>query len=315
MAEPLTPLLVILGPTASGKTTLGLEAAEALGGEIVSADAFAVYRGFDIGTDKPSIQDRERVRHHLVDVTDAGRRFSAGAFAEAADAAIADIAARGLTAIVVGGTHFYIRALLQGLFPSPPRDPEIGARLAGEWSLDAPAVFRRLQAIDPGSAERIGPHDRQRILRALEVFELTGEPMTTHWQKHAPPSKYDPLLVAPNRSREELYARIDKRADSLFASGLVEEVQRILASGVPVDAHALKAIGYREVVEMLQGRCDLEQAVEDTKRSSRRFAKRQITWLRGLREGTLHWVPPADHGGVSAVIDLWEAHTKKRRKR
>lgn len=315
MAEPLTPLLVILGPTASGKTTLGLEAAEALGGEIVSADAFAVYRGFDIGTDKPSIQDRERVRHHLVDVTDAGRRFSAGAFAEAADAAIADIAARGLTAIVVGGTHFYIRALLQGLFPSPPRDPEIGARLAGEWSLDAPAVFRRLQAIDPDSAERIGPHDRQRILRALEVFELTGEPMTAHWQKHAPPSKYDPLLVAPNRSREELYARIDKRADSLFASGLVEEVQRILASGVPVDAHALKAIGYREVVEMLQGRCDLEQAVEDTKRSSRRFAKRQITWLRGLREGTLHWVPPADHGGVSAVIDLWEAHTKKRRKR
>ena len=139
--------------------------------------------------------------------------------------------------------------------------------------------------------------------------------MTAHWQRYAPPPKYDPLLVVPNRSREELYARIGKRADSLFASGLVEEVQRILASGVSTDAHALKAIGYREVVEMLQGRCDLEQAVDDTKRSSRKFAKRQITWLRGLHEGTLHWVPPADDGGVSAVIDLWDEHTKKRRTR
>jgi tRNA dimethylallyltransferase len=314
MENALTPLLVILGPTGSGKSRLGLEVAEQIGGEIVSADAFAVYRGLDIGTDKPTVEDRQRVPHHLVDVADPTVRFSAGEFAEAASASIDDIVGRGRSAVVVGGTHFYIRALLEGLFPSSPREPVHGKKLAEEWDRDPVSVFQRLLEVDPEAADRISPQDRQRVLRALEIYQVTGETLTSHWQRHQHPPKYRALMVAPKHSRSDLYARIDARADRLFASGLIEEVRRILASGVPVDAHALKAIGYRQVVEMLEGQCDLQTAIDNTKRSSRNFAKRQLTWLRGLREGSLHWVPPAEQGGAPAITNLWDQHTGGRRK-
>ena len=313
MTPALTPLLVILGPTGSGKSRLGLEIAEQIGGEIVSADAFAVYRGLDIGTDKPTLEDRQRVPHHLVDVAEPTVRFSAGEFAEAASASIDDIVGRNRTAMVVGGTHFYIRALLEGLFPSTPRNPVDGEKLAKEWDRDPESVFQQLQEVDPEAAERISPKDRQRVLRALEVYEVTGETLTSHWRRHERPPKYRALMVAPRHSRSDLYARIDARADRLFAAGLIEEVRRILASGVPVDAHALKAIGYRQVVEMLEGECDLETAIDNTKRSSRHFAKRQLTWMRSLREGSLHWVPPAEQGGAPAITDLWDQHTGGRR--
>jgi tRNA dimethylallyltransferase len=304
---------VIAGPTASGKSRLAMEVAERLGGEIVSADAFAVYRGMDIGTDKPSREDRERIPHHLIDILDPGETFSAGAFADAAAIAVAEIEGRGNTAVIAGGTHFWIRALVVGLFPSPPRDPDVGADLAARWEADPASVFRSLEGIDPESARRIGPHDRQRILRALEVFEITGEPMTSHWRRQRSGARFDPLFVAPNLARQALYAKIDARADRIFADGLVGEVQRILASGVPHDAHALKAIGYREVVDLLQQKCDLATAIENTKKSSRHFAKRQLTWLRRLREGTVSWVAPAGDGGAPEVIDLWQQHTEGRK--
>ncbi len=286
--------------------------AERLDGEIVSADAFAVYRGLDIGTDKPSLEDRQRIRHHLIDVADPVEAFSAGAFSDAARAAISEIEGRGKLPVVAGGTHFWIRALVVGLFPAPPRDAVIGARLAEQWTADPDSIFDRLAAIDPEAAQRIGRNDRQRILRALEVWELTGEPLTSHWRRHRISPRFDPLFVVPNLNRHELYAKIDARADHLFSSGLVKEVERILASGVPHDAHALKAIGYREVVEMLRGRCDLTTAIENTKQSSRNLAKRQLTWLRRLREGTVHRVAPAGEGGAPAAIGLWHQHTKGR---
>jgi tRNA dimethylallyltransferase len=313
MDDGLTPLLVIMGPTASGKSRLGLEVAERVDGEIVSADAFAVYRGMDIGTDKPTAEDRRRVRHHLVDVAEPGHRFSAGEFAEAAASAITDITDRGRTPVIVGGTHFYIRALIEGLFPARPRQPGDVSHLADQWERDPGAAFQRLREVDPEAAKRIAPNDRQRVLRALEVFELTGETLSSHWRRHQSPRRYLPLMVAPDRSRQDLYARIDARANRIFASGLVEEVRQILATGVPVDAHALKAIGYRQVVEMLQGECDLETAIENTRKSSRRFAKRQLTWLRGIPEGNLRWVPPAEQGGATAAIELWKQHTEGRR--
>ncbi len=286
--------------------------AERLGGEIVSADAFAVYRGLDIGTDKPSLEDRQRIRHHLIDVADPVDAFSAGAFSDAARAAISQIEGRGRLPVVAGGTHFWIRALVVGLFPAPPRDAVIGARLAARWATDPESVFARLVETDPEAARRIGRNDRQRILRALEVWELTGEPLTSHWRRQKTSARFDPLFVVPNLNRHELYAKIDARADHLFSSGLVKEVERILASGVPHDAHALKAIGYREVVDMLRGLCDLAAAIENTKKSSRNFAKRQLTWLRRLREGTVHQVAPPGEGGASAVIGLWHQHTKGR---
>lgn len=308
------PLLLVVGPTASGKSRLGLETAEAIGGEIISADAFAVYRGLDIGTDKPDAAARKRVRHHLVDVIDPTERFSAGAFVEAARAAMVDIRRRGATPVVVGGTHFWIRALLHGLFPSPPRDEAISARLADEWNRDPEATFHRLADADPVAAAKIGPQDRQRILRALEVLEATGDPISKHWSAHRDRDDFDPLIVAPKRPRDELYAKINLRVDSMISSGLREEVQRILASGVPHDAHALKAIGYRQLVEHFEGGCDLEAAIHNIKVASRRLAKRQLTWLRGLTEGSLHWIPPAENGGSLEAARLWSEELRGRRK-
>jgi tRNA dimethylallyltransferase len=306
------PLLLVVGPTASGKSSLGLEIAESIGGEIISADAFAVYRGLDIGTDKPDAAARSRVRHHLIDVADPTQRFSAGAFVQAAENAIAEIQARDATPVVVGGTHFWIRALIEGLFPSPPHDEEIAHRLAGEWDISPDATYRRLAEVDPEAADRIGPRDRQRVLRALEVFETTGTPISRHWSQHRKKAEYDPLIVAPERPRDELYAKIALRVDMMILSGLEEEVRRILASGVPHGAHALKAIGYRQIVDFIEGECDLESAITETKAASRRLAKRQLTWLRGMTEGELHWLSPAERGGATEAIRLWNQKLERR---
>lgn len=300
------PLLVVAGPTASGKSALGLEVAERLGGEIVSADAFAVYRGMDIGTDKPPPEARRRVPHHLVDVCDPRERFSAGRFAEAALAAIRDIRSRGRTPVVVGGTHFYIRALVLGLFPQPPADPGLRRRLEEAWRRDPAGLYRRLEAADPELARRVGPGDRQRILRGLEVLEASGRPLTEHWKRHRRESRFRALIAVPERDRGELYARIDRRVEAMFSSGLVDEVRQLLESGVPPNVHAFKAIGYREVVAFLRGDMDLGQAVEATKRSSRHLAKRQLSWLRHAVEGRVVWVPPPEGKGVESVVALWE---------
>jgi len=302
------PLLVVAGPTASGKSRLGLEAAEALDGEVVSADAFAVYRGLDIGTDKPDREARSRVPHHLVDVVDPSTRFSAGDWAARAAAAIDDIRARGRTPVVVGGSHFYLRALVLGLFPSPPADPAVRARLAAEWRTDPLSLHARLRAVDPDSAERIAPADRQRVIRALEVFETSGRSLSEAWRATRRTPRYRALFVAPNRSRSELYVRIDQRVERMFAGGLVEEVRQLLGVGVPRDAHAFKAIGYRDVISLIEERCDLDTAIATTKRSSRNLAKRQLSWLRHLEEGTLKWVEPAEHGGVTELVSLWRSH-------
>lgn len=298
-------ILIIMGPTASGKSGLAVEVARRLNGEIVSADAFAVYRGMDIGTDKPTTDVQQGVPHHLLDILDPDQPFSAGDYVNAADAAIADILDRNRLPLVVGGSHFYIQSLLLGLFPSPPHDPDVRARLERDWDQDSRAVFEKLSDLDPEVAAKIGSADRQRILRALEVREVSGEPISSHWDRHEKAFRYNALLTAPNRRRTDLYAKIDARVDEMFSGGLVEEVRRILDAGTPSDAHSLKAIGYREVVNMFSGRLHLEEAVERTKRSSRKLAKRQLTWLRGQREGQLHWVPPLDEGGAGIVCDLW----------
>ena len=304
----LEPLLVVAGPTASGKSRLGLEAAEVLDGEVVSADAFAIYRGLNIGTDTPNADARRRVPHHLIDVVDPTTRFSAGEYAAAAAAAIADIRARGRTPIVVGGSHFYLRALVLGLFPAPPADVAVRARLADEWRADPQALHARLRAIDPESAERIAAADRQRLIRALEVFETSGRTLSEAWRATLRRPRYRALFVAPNRSREELYVRIDARVEGMFAGGLVEEVRQLLEQGVPRDAHAFKAIGYRDVISFIDGRGDLSTAIAATKRLSRNLAKRQLSWLRHLDEGTLQWVAPAEQGGVTELVAQWRGH-------
>ncbi len=299
----MADILIIMGPTGSGKSGLAVEVAERLDGEIISADAFAVYRGMDIGTDKPSVEVQRGIPHHLLDILDPTQPFSAGDFVSIADKAIAGILERKRAPIVVGGTNFYIRSLLFGLFPSPPHDPDLRTRLECDWDLDSQSVFQKLVDLDPEAAALIGPADRQRILRALEVGELSGEPISAHWRRHQKTARYNTLLTAPHRLRPDLYAKIDARVETMFAGGLVEEVGKILDSGVPSESHSLKAIGYREVVNMLSGRIDREEAVERTKRASRKLAKRQLTWLRG--EGRLHWVPPLENGGADTVCELW----------
>jgi len=299
------PLLVVAGPTASGKSALGLEVAERLGGEIVSADAFAVYRGLDIGTDKPGPEARRRIPHHLVDVCDPGERFSAGRFARAAREAIRDIVERGRVPVVVGGTHFYIRALILGLFPQPPTDQEVRLRLEQAWEADPAGLFERLASVDPELARRVGPGDRQRILRGLEVFEVSGSPLTEHWKRHRREPLYRALIAVPEREREELYARIEARVEVMFSSGLVAEVRRLLASGVAPNVHAFKAIGYREVLAYLGGDMDLDMAVEATRRSSRHLARRQLSWLRHADEGHVVRVPPPERGGAEVIVDRW----------
>ena len=299
-------LVVLVGPTASGKSALAVALAERLGGEIVSADAFAVYRGLDIGTAKPGPEDRGRVPHHLIDVADPRERYSAGMFVRDADAAIAGIRARGCTAVVVGGTMFYVRALLRGLFPEPPRDEELRRALEAQWRSDPDTVRARLAELDPEAAARLAPGDRQRILRAVEVATAAGRPMTALWREHPlPQTRYPARLLGIAPPRPDLHATIAARVGSMYARGLADEVHGLLAAGVPREAHALKAIGYRECVRVLDGECTVEQARERTATATRRLAKRQLTWLRGT--AGIAWLGAVGEAAVAAAVGLLEA--------
>jgi tRNA dimethylallyltransferase len=299
-------LVVVVGPTAAGKTDLGLEMAAPLNGEVISADAFAVYRGLDIGTAKPSAQARARVPHHLIDIADPRERYSAGMFARDADAAVTAIRGRGRLPIVVGGTLFYVRALLEGLFPEPARDPDLRAQLQRLWR-ERPGVARRwLELVDGAAAERIAAADEQRTLRALEVTLVAGRAMTELWRADAPRARrYRAVVFGVTLPREVLRDRIARRVASMFAAGLLDEVRDLLAAGVPVEAHALKAIGYRECCDVLAGRASLDEARARTVTATGQLAKRQMTWLRG-EVGTV-WLQGADEAALMRAISEVEA--------
>jgi tRNA dimethylallyltransferase len=285
----VSDLLVVVGPTASGKTALGAALAERLGGEVVSSDAFAVYRGLDIGTAKPDATTRSRIPHHLIDVADPRERYSAGMFVRDADAAIAGIKARRRLPVVVGGTHFYVRALLHGLFPEPPKDPRLRKLLETDWEADRTAVRKRLTVLDPEAAGRIAHNDRQRTLRALEVCLVAGRPMTALWREHprnAPRHAF--LMLGLKLPTAELHARIGLRMERMFAAGLLREVEGLLAGGLSPRAHALKAIGYRESCQVLAGVLTELEAVRRATAATRQLAKRQMTWLKG--ETAVEWL-------------------------
>lgn len=278
-------IIVVVGPTAVGKTDLAMSLARAMGGEIVSADSVQVYRGFDIGSAKPSPQEQAEVRHHLVDIRDPGDRYSAAEFVADADAAIADIAARGAVPIVAGGTGLYVRSLLHGLSTSPPADADVRARLQAR--VDAgrlDALADELRRVDPEAAARIHPHDAVRIIRALEVYELTGEPLSAQQREHGlRPWRYRAAIIALSAPRPWLYDRANRRAVAMVEAGLLAEVRALRDAGVPHDAQPFGAIGYREAVAVCEGRLD-EAALSDTvARETRRFIKRQTTWFRGQR--------------------------------
>jgi tRNA dimethylallyltransferase len=284
-------LVVLSGPTASGKTSLALSLARLLPLEIVNADSLQVYRGMDIGTAKPSLEERREVPHHLVDVADPDEEYNAGRFVVEAEAAIRAVRGRGRFPLVAGGTGLYIRALLRGLDPLP-KDDAIRARLARRWEEEGgETLYSELRSVDPASATAIHPSDRIRVLRALEVAEIAGAPASELKRRWAGASAaYRVLFLAISADRETLYRRIDARVDGMFRKGLVDEVRGLLSRGYSPGLKPMKALGYRHVVSHLGG-VPLPEAIEEMKRDTRRYAKRQITWLR--REPEAVWIDPA----------------------
>ncbi|MCB2225244.1 MAG: tRNA (adenosine(37)-N6)-dimethylallyltransferase MiaA [Desulfarculaceae bacterium] len=306
MAPEAPALVVLAGPTAAGKTALSLRLAREHHAEIVGADSVQVYRGLDIGSAKPTPGEQAQARHHLIDMADPAEGFSAARYAELAQAAIADIHARGKKALVVGGTGLYIKALLWGLVPVPEVDPALRAELAEAWDEQgAEAMHARLAERDPEAAARLHPNDRQRVLRALEVCLQTGEPFSRRQEKHKQSEpRYAHLFIGLERPREELNQRIETRARAMWQGGLLAEVEGLLAAGTPPEAPGLATLGYRQAVAALSGTMQPDDALFDMIKATKAYAKRQLTWFRGV-EG-LHWHNADDHAGVSQrVAGFW----------
>lgn len=275
-------LVAIVGPTATGKSALGLDLAEEMGGEIINGDALQIYRGFDLGTAKPTLEEQNRVPHHLIDILDPRQRYSAGEFNRLARVAIEEIRSRGKLPIVVGGSGLYIRALIEGIAPIPTSDPAIRERLRERLEKEGLELLRKeLEQRDPETWSRLLAGDSQRILRALEIFEVTGVTQS-EWIAMNPfgASPLSAVQIGLTLPRVVLYDRIEKRAARMVELGWLDEVRSLMASGLTVDSPAFQAIGYRQLASHLQGLCSLEEALEETIRATRRFAKRQETWFR-----------------------------------
>ena len=284
-----TPLIVIAGPTASGKTALALRVAEVFGGEIVSCDSVAIYRGLDIGSAKPSPEERARVPHHALDLLDPDEAANAGDYARAARAALGEIRGRGCLAIVAGGTGLYLRALLHGLAPAPPRDEELRARLR-EFAVrrGAGALHRVLRRFDPHAAEMIHANDAPKLIRSLEMTLLGRRPQTEQWSAGREALQgFRTLQIGLNPPRAALYERINQRAAGMFERGLLEETARI-RERYGDGARALGSLGYLQAIAVLDGTLGLQEAVAAAQQGHRNYAKRQLTWFR--REPAMHWL-------------------------
>ena len=284
-------IICIAGPTASGKTALAATLAKELNGEVVSCDSMQVYRRMDIGTAKPTLEEMQGIPHHMIDVAEPWEDFSVSRYCEMAAPIVDDIISRGKTAVIAGGTGLYMDALIRGNAFAP--FPATGVRERLEAQADAEgmeAMLSRLRAVDPDAARRLHLSDRKRILRALEVYLETGETITEHNRKtQAVPPRYSPLWLGLDFARRgELYRRIDLRVGLMLEQGLVEEIRGLLADGIPERATAMQAIGYKEFVDALDGRCTIEEAADQVRQSSRRYAKRQLTWFR--RNNAIHWL-------------------------
>ena len=303
-------VLVITGPTASGKTALGVALALRLDGEILSADSMQLYRGMDVGTAKVTAEEARGVPHHLIDVAEPTESWSVSRWVEAAAEIGEDILARGKTPILVGGTNLYIDSLLSGRDFSAAGDPALRRELEAEYAALGGEAFRaRLARVDPERAEKLHPADRKRLVRAMEVYRLTGETITAHDRRtQALPPRWDSVRFALSfRDRQDLYARIDVRVGRMLEQGLLDEVRALLDAGVGPDCTAMQAIGYKEAVDCVRGLCSRAEAVERICRESRRYAKRQLTWLR--RDPEIHWIlwdaVPDLEAAERRVLECW----------
>ena len=284
-------IICIAGPTASGKTALAVELAKELNGEVVSCDSMQVYKRMDIGTAKPTMEERQGIVHHMLDIAEPDEDFSVSRYCGLASPIVDDIVARGKTAIIAGGTGLYMDSLIKGNDFAPC--PATGRREELEEKADREGIevlMDWLREIDPEAAARLHLSDRKRIIRALEVYLETGETITAHNLKtQAIPPRYTPLWLGIDfADRAELYRRIDLRVDVMLRMGLLKEIISLLEEGIPADCTAMQAIGYKEFVAALQGECTFEEAAAQVQQSSRRYAKRQLTWFR--RNKNMHWL-------------------------
>lgn len=306
--RPPQKIVIICGPTASGKSALALELAHTLDAEIVNADSMQVYRGLDIGTAKPTPVQQMEIRHHLIDVVEPDQSFSAADFARAADAAIRDIVSRGKRVIVVGGTGLYIRSLIHGLVDSPGGEGELRQALQAEAAESGnEAMLEQLRLVDPERAATLHPNNLIRIIRALEVYRLTGIPLSRFQKEHAFTGRhYDTLQIGISVDRALLYTRIENRVEQMLATGLIEEVHGLLSTGYGRDLKSMRSIGYKETAAFLSGECSADEARRLIKRNTRHYAKRQLTWFKADHD--ILWFEYPDNSGtiIRNVIDFYE---------
>ena len=296
-------IICVAGPTASGKTSLAVELAKSCGGEVVSCDSMQIYQYMDIGTAKPTVEEMQGVPHHMIDVAAPTEDFSVSRYCELATPIVDDILARGKTAIVAGGTGLYMDSLMKGNAFAP--FPSTGCREKLEQQADQEGMevlLEQLRSVDPESAEKLHLADRKRIIRALEVYQETGDTITAHNKRTAAqPPRYQPLWIGLDfADRAELYRRIDLRVELMLKAGLLDEIRSLLDRGIPQKCTAMQAIGYKEFVDALEGRCSVEEAAAQVQQSSRRYAKRQLTWFR--RNPAMHWLTRQTGGSAEEIF-------------
>jgi tRNA dimethylallyltransferase len=302
--EAKPKIIIIMGPTAVGKTELSLDLASEFGAEIISADSMQVYRHLDIGTSKPTREERQRVTHHLIDLVDPDGEFNAALFSRLASGIIGDLQGKK-NIFVVGGTGLYVRTLIGGIIggpgPDDHRKKSIREKLERE---DRETLYRSLGQRDPLAADRIHPHDRLRIIRALETVEMTGEPISERQSRHGfRECRYDCLKVGLFRDREELYSRINDRATEMIQAGLVEETEQIIRRGYSDIIKPLQSLGYRTIIQHISNKMSLAEALRTMQRDTRHYARRQMTWFR--KESDILWFHPSDAGSLKRRIDAF----------
>ena len=303
------PIAILAGPTGIGKTGFAVKLAHRWNTEIISADSMQVYKQLTIGTAKPRPGELEGIPYHLIDHVDIRDRYDLARFIREADEIIGRLRSQGKRPLVVGGTGLYIKGLLEGIFETDSKDMKIRETLQSRVIAEGlESLYEELKSVDPRASARIKPGDRQRIVRALEVFYTTGAPISTHQKESQRSSpRYKHMLVVMFRERQELYERIETRVDRMFTEGLVGEVEGLLDAGFSPDLHPLKALGYREVMRYLEGRWSLERARSEMKKATRRFAKRQLTWFRAVPEA--RWLNISRMPGEEVLVHLDEIFT------
>ncbi len=304
-------IVIICGPTGIGKTAVAIDLAQRFKGQIIGADSMQIYKYMDIGTAKPTVEEQARVVHHMVDIVAPDEPFDAARYAEQARQIIAKLCQNHILPFVVGGTGLYIKALLYGLFNDDVSDPQIRIKLKAEAETrGTDTLHQRLRRLDPETAQRLHPNDTYRILRALEVVEASGKSISHHHREHGfTEQPFDALKIGLEMERELLYERINQRVDAMFAAGFLDEVKHLLARGYAADLKAMQSIGYRHLVDRIQGRISLAECMRTLKRDHRRYAKRQLTWFNADPE--IVWKTPGQLEEMVRLVDRFIGTAQK----